>query len=188
MQALNHFDFLTNKLLDCGPMLNYRFLSVAYTVEKMTLWEFQYMDSYETRLFRGNSMPSARVEGKLYQLTESEMNELDTSRGVGVLYHRKHLPVMLPNGDTTFAYMHVAKKYDGMDFDINAGRMRLAPHVPDNNRIIHNRFTIVPPPIVAATPQKILPIIERYCGERNDAAIRSARWEAWKRKVKNFIE
>jgi len=191
MQALHPLDFVPNKLLDFGPYLNYRFISTAYTVEKMTLWEYQNMDTYETICFRGNQMPSARVEGKLYQLTEEQMNELDTSKGVGLIYDRKLLPVMLPSGDLTTAHMLVANAKEWkeqLDFDIQFKRLRLAPRVPDTNRLIHGRFTIEPPIVVDNISQRVTAAIEQYCKQKNEAAVKSARMENWKRRIKNFLE
>lgn len=161
-----------NKLLDFGPPLPYPQLCRAYTVEKLTMWQRITEEEFEVVVLRGGSMPSSRLEGFLYVLTDEAMNSLDKYRGVGVNCERKKMPIYVPILDESgqmaqvLAEVYVSKKTYWNKYDLE---FKLVQKVPDNSQTLHDRQALLPQ---RHQPQPVREINERVLErvkQRNDA-------------------
>lgn len=191
-----------NKVLDFGPPLRYHVLCTAYTVERISVWITHVEDRMEALAFQGNQMPSARAEGLLYRMTDDEVYELDKIRRVGLDCERKFMQVIVPfrpaidkaNGfdaqlnpppyPTIMANVYIARNAawngrmaDDLTTISSSGRIeklnfRLASRIVDNDPLLNNRFSVIPPPTLYHPVGFLSPRITKHVKRRNKSTMR----------------
>lgn len=196
-----------NKLLDFGPPLKYTELCSAYTVEKMSLWQYLDENSLEVIPVKASRLPSARLEGKLYSLNDKELFLLDKRRGVGVHSERKFVHVYVPirdqwgNMHQIYAWAYIGLKdywVPKIEYDQNFGcvsdrhsrylnPVRQYPH-PDP---LLNRRASFSPDHSNGHIGHVSDEMRNYVGIKNRMEIvrikKSQSWTSFRRKVYSFV-
>lgn len=178
-------------VLDFGPRLPYKEVCNAYTVPKMAMWLHTTDNIFETVQLRSAYMHKARLEGNLYFLADEEdIIQLDNQRQVGVCCDRKKIPILLPYRTAsdkliqTYAWVYVGRPdywEDRIERSgtahalLGGGRIgdnfQLASLVPDQDRLLNNRFCFDPPPYYTHPEGNVSPATAKYIGEKNRAEI-----------------
>lgn len=208
---------IPNMLLDFGPPLEYEMICTAYTVEKITLWEYAPHDQrVELVAIKAREMPRARAEGTLYRLTDEEMFSLDKKRGVGYNYTRKeHTPVIVPyNGEDgeflrTYAHIYMGRKeywvpkigsstanhpLHGGTQNNSIPKFRLAQQVYDPDPVLDNRYSFIqyprPKTLLKRPPLEVVEAVLISNEETmliRKEMVRKEKWSSFKRSLYSFV-
>lgn len=184
-------------MVDFGPPMVFPEICRAYTVEKMSLWQHCTDSLLEMVPLRGPNLPRGRMEGTLYNLTDEELHQLDSRRGVGVQCERKRMPVYVPSDEglsVVFAEIYIGRKdywLERVDYQQTVLRngdrsLNLANRISDSNSLLHNRFCFLPPPLTVH-PTGDSRAMSIACGNKNKQEIRRLRWDVIKKRFFSFL-
>lgn len=192
-----------NRLLDFGPPLEYPVLSKAFTVEKLTLWQFCDDKVLSFVLLRAHRMTRARVEGTMYSLTDEQVYELDNVMENGVKCDRVRIPVYVPvldkegNMDRLDAYAYIGRNsywLDRIEYGANVPKQptfTLVKREMHSQRILNGRFVFLPDPVNNHTERFVRPEIVQHISNRNAETVsrlNQLREEAEKEAQQQIIQ
>lgn len=186
-------------LLDFGPPLNYPVVSKAFTVEKLTLWQYNDEKILTFILLRANYMTRARVEGTVYSLGDDHIARLDKRMGVGVKCDRKIMPIYLQSAGMAriTAYVYLGRnaywsqrlgQYDPRieKYVLQANhKLSLVGRETHTDSLLNGRFVFLPDPINNHSVRSIRPEVIQRISTRNSEM--SARLEDLKREREQEI-
>ena len=193
-----------NKLVDFGPPLDYRELCPAFSIERFSLWEYQDKKEFEIVLVRAAELPTARLEGRLYTLSDRELLSLDKKRGVGYTCDRKRIPVLVPAANeygqcaTVYTSAYIGRnthwveriKYSAQQRIPQNRTFRQYDPLPHEDPFLHNRVAFL-----TQLEEPKYGVIGQVSPEMAlDVKVKNSRWDplppkktSWfKRKVNDF--
>lgn len=181
------------KVLDFGPQLGFPKICSAYTVEKLSLWQYHDEQDFTLIALRAAFLQKARAEGHLYNLSDEQLLALDNIRGNGVHCERKLLPAYVPipneKSDMTLVHAWVYISYksqwvewvqeesatkvycDGVPIEIEP-KVKPLYRVPDQNPYLHNRVCFLPP-VYQFREGDISERMRRHVSKRNRQTMRN---------------